>query len=243
MTDVADALARAEAALTEIPADSGVSAVVAGIPCVSYPLKQAWATQAKAMVPPRPAALDAALEWVSGHADVPGLWAVMTRGRHVTQPVFTERGLTPWLELPVLLLGGADRLASVPHVQGLEVSLATSPAEFLAVYGEELTPLVSPASLAAPSYHHLVGRVDGVPVACAQVREVAGTAYISAITVVPGARGRGFGSAISAAATRYALGLRPRAVWLCAQKDLHRMYGRLGFRPVDVHVQLRTDGD
>ena len=242
MTDVADLLARA-AAVVELPSGApGSAAVVGGIPCVSYPIAQAWATQAKAMVPPHPAGLDQAIDWLSGHAHGgPDQWVVTTRERYARLGVFGDRRLAPWLELPVLVLGSAAQARTAPHPAGLAVGTPANAEEFLAVYGAELAPLVSPAVLAAPDHHLLVGRLDGVPVACAQVREVVGTAYISAVTVLPECRGKGIGRAISAAAARYALGLEPRAVWLCAVAGLHGLYGALGFRAVDVHVQLRPN--
>ncbi len=239
MTDLADLLARAEASLADVPPDIATSAVVAGIACVSYPIDQPWATQAKAMGPPSASALDQAIEWLDAHAAVRGQWTVTTRARYAGQPEFTRRGFRPWLELPVLVLGSVARLAAAAPVAGFTVGAPDSAEEFLGVYGAELAPLVTPAVLAAPGYHLLVGRVDGAAVACAQVRQVAGTAYMSAIGVLPEWRGRGVGTAISAAAARYALGLQPRAVWLSAEVHLHGMYGRIGFRPVDTHVLLR----
>jgi GNAT superfamily N-acetyltransferase len=244
MTDVADLLARAEVALTDLSAAASaagsVSAVVEGIPCARHPVDHPWATQAKAMSPPRPYALDAAIGWLEEHAPAPGCWTVTTRLRHVADPVFVGRGLTPWLELPVLVLGRADRVRNAPDLPGLELSPAHDVAEFLAVFGADLAPLVPAGILTEPGHHHLVGRIAGEPVACARVREVAGTAYVSGIAVVPSHRGKGVGTAISAAAARVALTARPRAVWLTAVAGpLHRLYGRLGFQQVDVHVQLR----
>jgi ribosomal protein S18 acetylase RimI-like enzyme len=239
MTDLADLLARAEAALADVPPEIGTSAVVAGITCVSYPIDQPWATQAKAMGPPSASALDQAVEWLDAHAAARGEWVVTTRARYAGRPEFTRRGFRTWLELPALVLGSVARLVAAAPVAGFTVGAPGSAEEFLGVYGAELAPLVTPAVLAAPSYHLLVGRVDGTAVACAQVREVAGTAYICAVGVLPEWRGRGAGTAISATAAKYALGLQPRAVWLTAEAHLHRMYGRIGFRPVDTHVLLR----
>jgi GNAT superfamily N-acetyltransferase len=240
MTDVADLLARAEAARAELGPGSGAdTAVVAGIPCVSYRVDQPWACQAKAMYPPTRVALDAVLDWLEEHAVTRQQWTVMTRQRHDDAPVFTAAGLTPWLALPILALGRADLLERVATVDGLDVGPASGTAEFLAVYGEELAPLITPGTLADPTHHHLVGRIDGQPVACVQVREVANTAYLSGVTVVPACRGRGIGSATSVAATRFALASHPRAVWLAAESHLHPMYARLGFRQVGVHTLLR----
>lgn len=240
MTDVADLLARAEAARAVLGPTSGAdSAVVEGIPCVSHRVDQPWACQAKAMVPPTSAALDAATDWLEARAVTRRQWTVMTRQRHVGAPVFSAAGLSPWLTLQILALGRADLLERIAAVDGLDVGPASGAAEFLAVYGEELAPLITPGILADPTHHHFVGRVDGQPVACVQVREVANTAYISGVTVIPACRGRGIGTAISVAATRFALASHPRVVWLAAESHLHPMYARLGFGQVGVHVLLR----
>lgn len=235
MTDVADLVARAEAALGLL-SSSGESALVEGIPCATYPIGEPWASQAKAMLPPAPGALDAAISWLSARSPV---WSVMTRQKFASLDVFTSRGLTPWTELPVLVLVRAAALRAARTVP-LEVGPAASSSEFLAVFGEELAPLVTDGTLADPAYDHLVGRVDGQPVACAQIRRAAGTAYVSAITVLPAYRGQGFGLAISAAAVHSALASQPRLVWLAATPELHAMYARLGFRPVDTHVLLTS---
>lgn len=237
MTDVADLVARAEGALGLL-SSSGESELVQGIPCASYPIGEPWASQAKAMLPPPPAALDAAIDWLSARAPA---WSVMTRQRFASLDVFTSRGLTPWTELPVLVLVRRAAIEATPTVP-LEVGPAASAEEFLTVYGQELAPLVTAGTLADPEYDHLVGRVDGQPVACARVRRAAGTAYLGAITVLPERRGQGYGLAISAAATHAALATQPRLVWLAAAPELHPMYGRLGYRLVDTHVLL-TRGD
>jgi GNAT superfamily N-acetyltransferase len=104
-----------------------------------------------------------------------------------------------------------------------------------------LAPLVTDGVLADPHHDHLVGRIDGQPVACARIRRVLGTAYLSAITVLPQFRGQGYGLAISAAATRQARTTHPSLVWLAAVSELHPMYARLGYRPVDTHVLLKRE--
>jgi hypothetical protein len=233
MTDVADLVARAEAALG-LPATSGESELVQGIPCSTYPIGEPWASQAKTMLPPPPAALDAAIGWLEARSPA---WTVMTRERFAHLGVFTSRGLEPWLELPILVLTQRAALRRTDAVP-LAVGPATSAAEFLAVYGAELAPLVTDGALADPDDELLVGRVDGRPVACARIRRALGAAYVSAITVLPAERGNGYGLAISAAASNAALATQPRFVWLSALPDVQPLYTRLGYRPVDTHVLL-----
>ena len=241
MTDLADLLARAEAALADVPADSGTSAVVAGIACVSYPIGQPWATQAKAMGPPSVSALEQAIEWLDAHAAAPGQWAVTTRARYAGRPEFTGAGSGRGWSFPSWSWAVSPGSRPRPRSPVSPSARRTARRSSSASTARDLAPLVTPGVLASPTYHLLVGRVDGVAVACAQVREVAGTAYVSAVGVLPEWRDRGIGSAISAAAARYALGLQPRAVWLSAEPHRHRMYGRIGFRPVDAHVLLRPE--
>jgi GNAT superfamily N-acetyltransferase len=231
-TDVVAALSAAESVLPE--AADGVSAeVVAGIPCVSFPIAHSWATQAKVMEVPSPDALAAATGWLSKHAPA---WTVTIRGAHAKEPVFA--GLTPHVELPCLVLAADTEPGSVPEVDGLTIGPSRDQAEFLAVFGEEFAPLFTSKALAHKGSRYLVGKVDGLPVACAKVELAAGTAYIGGVTVLPSHRGRGIGVAISAAAVEAAKQLNPTLVWLTAVRELHPLYTRLGFREADVHLQL-----
>lgn len=230
-TEVTAALSRATLAMPEPVGGGTVAEVVAGIPCVSYPIRQPWATQAKVMDVPGPPALAAATGWLAAHAKE---WTVTIRAAHAGEAVF--RGLEPSLELPCLTLAADPE--PVPAVEGLTIGPARDPAEFLEVYGQELAPLVTEQALAHKGSSYLVGRIDGRPVACGMVRMAAGTAYISAITVPPAHRGRGIGTAISAAAVEAAKRQSPSLVWLSAVRELHPLYVRLGFRVADVHLQL-----
>ncbi|GAB3413441.1 GNAT family N-acetyltransferase [Flindersiella endophytica] len=232
-TDVVAALSAAESALPAELAEGAFAEVVAGIPCVSYPLRQPWATQAKVMDVPSPHALAAATGWLADHA---AAWTVTIRAAHAREPVFA--GLTPRLELPCLVLSAGPEAGSVHAVDGLTIGRSHDRAEFLAVFGEEFAPLFAPQALAHKDSRYLVGRIDGQPVACAKVELAAGTAYIGGIAVLPSHRGRGIGVAISAAAVEAARQLDPSLIWLTAVRELHPLYTRLGFREADVHVQL-----
>lgn len=236
-TDVVRQTSEAELVLP--PTGAGVEAERIGrIACVRYDIDHAWATQAKVMHPVDPDELDRALEWMGKRADE---WTVTTREVYVDDPVFADRGLRPidgaTLELVCMRLSDLDELASAPAVPELTIEPATDPDEFLSVYGTELAPLVAPQLFADPRRNYLVGRLDGVAVACARVDVLARTAYVSGVTVRPDWRHRGFGTAISAAAARRGLASR-RVVWLTAVDELGPLYTALGFRPVDVHVQL-----
>ncbi len=224
-----DLLARADEQLALASADD--AADVHGIACAHFPVPYPWGTQAKALsAPPTPTALAAALAWLRSRSTA---WTVMTR--EPGHPVFT--GLTRWLTLPALVLRS---LAPAAEPAGLTVGPAVDGAEFLSVYGAELAPVIR---VGAPDDEYLVGRYGGEPVACARVRWAAGTAYVSGVTVVPEHRGRGFGAAISVAATRRGAD-RARVVWLHAADLARPLYERLGYVHVEDHVLMvpATDG-
>lgn len=231
--EVVAALSAAEATLPDEVGGGVFAEVVAGIPCVSYPIPHSWATQAKVMDVPSPEAFAAATEWLGKHAPA---WTVTIRAEHANEPVFA--GLTPRVELPCLVLSADPEPGFVPNVDGLTIARSLDQAEFLSVFGTEFAPLFRPGALAHKGARYLVGRMDGQPVACAKAELAAGTAYIGGVTVAPSHRGRGVGKAISAAAVEAAKELDPSLVWLTAVRELHPLYTPLGFREADVHLQL-----
>jgi GNAT superfamily N-acetyltransferase len=232
-TDVVAALSAAEQVMPESLPDGAYAELVDGIPCVSYPIPHSWATQAKVMDVPKPDAFAAATEWLGRHAPA---WTVTIRAEHAGEPVFA--GLTPRVELPCLVLSAGPEQGFVPDVDGLTIGRSVDQAEFLAVFGTEFAPLFASQALAHKGSRYLVGRIGGRPVACAKVELAAGTAYIGGVTVSPGHRGHGIGKAISAAAVEAAKQLNPSLIWLTAVRELHPLYAPLGFREVDVHLQL-----
>ena len=84
--------------------------------------------------------------------------------------------------------------------------------EFLEVFGRDLGPVVQ-RQLGLPDREFLVVRHGGRAIGCARLRDLAGTTYVGGITVVPQLRGRRWGRAVSALATRRALERSPLA-WL-----------------------------
>lgn len=238
--DLADAVAVAESARADLSDVGGDWAIVNGIPCVRLPVDYPWAVQAKAMSPPDALALAAAVRWMAGWGSS---GTVVTRRQHADHAVFTAAGLRPartlsamvWLEEP----------AGVAPVSGLDISAARSAAEFrtpFVSFGVDLAPLVTPRHLSAPSQRYLVGRFGGAPVACAQILWTAGTAYVSAVAVLPEFRGRGVGTAVSVAASQMARARCAGPVWLHAETRLQPLYRRLGYRGVDEHIQLSMAG-
>jgi len=225
-------------AYQEMAHDSDVDSdweIVNGIPCSHHPIPWPWATQARVTVAvPSTAALSAAVEWLESRST---MWTVATRADHTRAPVF--RDLNPWQELPAHVLSDPEGLDKAPTVPGLTIDLARDPEEFLAIWGRELAPMLTPRHLTSPAYRHVIGRIDGQAVACARIRRTAQTAYLSAVTVRPQYRGRGIGTAVSAAASRLATELA-NVVWLHATAEAAPLYRRLGYRHVDDHVLLTS---
>jgi GNAT superfamily N-acetyltransferase len=89
----------------------------------------------------------------------------------------------------------------------------------------------------------LVWEVGGEPVAQASARPVtAGMSRIGPVYTPPGRRRRGYGAAVTAAASRWALDRGARHVLLytdLANPTTNRLYPRLGYRPRYDAVELR----
>ena len=78
-----------------------------------------------------------------------------------------------------------------------------------------------------------LGRVEGVPVTCA-MSVVAGDAVgIFAVGTVPGARGRGYGSAVTSRALIHGFAAGAGFGVLTASPEVQRVYERLGFRVIE----------
>lgn len=232
--DLVDLVGRADAAWFRI---SGVD--VHGVPCVAFDVDTPWATQATVTERadlPDPAALAGVRAWLEAQGR--GSWRMRAREAQVGEAALA--GLVPRLRLGVWL---TDRRPSYAVPEGVEIGAAHDPAEFLAVFGEPLAPLLA-TQFGQPGHTFLVLRERGQAVACARVTEVGGTAYVSAVTVRDGERGRGMGRLMSAAATRYGL-RRAGLAWLHCEDELGPLYEQLGYQRITTHVDLepRTASD
>ncbi|MBO0827104.1 MAG: GNAT family N-acetyltransferase [Streptosporangiales bacterium] len=223
-------LADAAAAATGAPGRR--TALVQGVRCVVYGVAERWGAQAITFDEPRRDALDAATAWLAERA---GASMVTTRARYAGHPALAGR--VPGAELPALVLA-EDQVSGERDTAGLEIGPAHDRAEYLSVFGAELAPLVTEADLADPYRTYLVGRREGVPVAIAMVRRTGDAAQVGAVAVLPDHGGRGYGTAISAAATRTAIRSGVKLVWLHSTPASERIYARLGYRVVDRHLQL-----
>ena len=168
--------------------------------------------------------------------------------------------LRPEDELPVLALGGTEarRLTSADQEQppapaaSLEVGPPQDLDELLAAYGGWMEDpglaagLVVAADLGRARRRFLVARA-GSPgraevVGCAMVWFAGGTAYLSGLGVLPGARGRGYGRALAVEAARVGASAPVDTVWMYATDAGERLYRRVGFRPAGSVVRYRPRG-
>ncbi len=225
----ADAVKRIDRAVSSLarPLGPWPYAEPAGIPCVAYPIQAEWAAQGvlteRAAPQPEEAVAEVA-EWLDAHA---------VAGWHLVLPEHTPVP-AGYREVLALHADMAERDCGPPELaSGLELVPAAEPEEFLVPYGAELAPVLT-GSPGPPDDHLVLLRAHGQPVACARVRQAAGTAYVSAVTVAAGHRGHGLGLAVSRAAAHLAWGLSDLA-WLHREGGLARLYAPLGFAPVTVH--------
>jgi len=107
-------------------------------------------------------------------------------------------------------------------------------------FGERPASPSGPAP--APEPGQTLWEVDGEPVALASTRApVAAMSRIGPVYTPPGARGNGYGTAVTAAAAAWALTASARHIVLftdLANPVSNRIYPRIGFRPVEDAAEL-----
>jgi GNAT superfamily N-acetyltransferase len=140
-------------------------------------------------------------------------------------------------ELPALVTpaGGSQSV--------LDVEVARDLDEFRDIYGSsfEMRPGLADALVVTADlemHPHLIGRVGGVGVACAQVRPGADMAYVNGVGVLPSQRGRGYGKAMLAACGVEAAARGCELAWLNASPRSVGFYEAIGFELVDTHLAL-----
>lgn len=233
--DLVDLLGRAGAAWSQVAAAgrARAAAVLHGVPCHAFDIEEPWAAQATFTGEPDLPDSEAIAEitaWLAAHGRHG--WQLRVRAEQADAPVFAALRAKTTL--------GVWATESRPHFtvpSGVEIGPAHNPAEFLAVAGAELAPLVT-GDIAHPGRTLLVLREQGRPVACARVTEAAGTGYVSAIEVHAERRRHGLGTLISAAATDFAL-RQAGLAWVHCVDDVAGLYAGLGYRRLTTHVDLQ----
>ena len=205
--------------------------LVAGLVVVGLGVPEPWGVQVAVLVPdPDPVDVASAVAWCRERDRDPQVVVrARCRDRFPDYAVVEELGA---------LVASAEAEQDV-----LAIELATDVAEFRAVYGGSfgMRPgvaegLVVEADLEAVP--HLLGRVDGRAVACAQLRIGDGRGFVSGVGVLPDVQGRGCGSAMLAACRDEAGRRGCDLVWLTAGPANVPFYVSIGFELVDVHVAL-----
>jgi ribosomal protein S18 acetylase RimI-like enzyme len=206
-------------------------AEIAGLTVVSVGVDQPWGVQIVAMDDAVDAeAVAAAVVWCRA-----GGYEPQVRVRAA------DRGALPAYavveEVPALVApaGGEQSVVDIVRATDLE--------EFRDVYTRSFgmppglaAGLVVAADLDA--HPHLLGRVDGRDVGCAQLRPGSDLAYVSGVGVLPAERGRGYGKALLVACRTEAAARGCELVWLNASSTSVGFYEAIGFELVDVHLAL-----
>lgn len=209
-------------------------AEIAGLTVVGLGVDEPWGVQIVAMPDePRRASVDEAVRWCADRGFTP---EVVVRGRH--RQVLGELPVLEDLAAFAAPAGGAGQ-------DLLDVVAAADVEEYRAVYASSFAmrpglaeTLVVAADLTAAGVAHLVGRVDGRAVACAQVRAGAELALVAGVGVVPDVQKRGYGTAMLAACRAEAARRGCTTVWLNAAPHNMPFYEGIGFEVVDTHVAL-----
>ncbi len=247
--DLVELVGRADAERNAAPPvghrpDGARYATVAGIACAHLPLPYAWATQASltglgAGAAPAPSHVVAEVTaWLEGQS--PSSWHLVV-GEEQAAAALEAGDLVEQMRHGVWLCDVMPEVVA-PQEEPTDPQLvpAASVEEFLSVFGAELGPVVR-GQLDLPDREFVVVRQGGRAVACARLRDLAGTTYVGGVTVVPELRGRGWGRAVSALATRRALQRSPVA-WLHCEDAVSPLYAALGYRRVTTHVHLGPRG-
>lgn len=203
---------------------------VAGLTVVSLGVDEPWGLQVVATVGFDPSAVAVAVEWCRDRRREP---QVIVRERDAAR--LTSYRVVDELPALVAPAGGSQAI--------LDVEVARDVEEFRAVYGSsfEMPPGLADALVTAADldlHPHLIGRADGLAVACAQVRPGAGMAYVNGVGVLRSHRGRGYGAATIEACRAEAAIRGSDLVWLNASPASVGFYETIGFELVDTHLAL-----
>ncbi|HET6818140.1 MAG TPA: GNAT family N-acetyltransferase [Mycobacteriales bacterium] len=205
---------------------------VAGLTLVSLGVDEPWGLQLLAMPsPPDARAVPEAVAWCRG--ELRREPSVMVRAADRAS-LSTYRVVD---EMPALVApSGGDQ-----HV--LEIEVTDDADEFRDLYAATFEmPREPSAALVVGAdvgpHRHLVGRVGGRAVACAQVRPGPELAYVNGVGVLPAERGHGYGAAMMTACRVEARVHGCELVWLNASPTSVGFYEAIGFELVDTHVAL-----
>ena len=190
---------------------------------------------------PDPGAVTALLDEVAA-AGLPYTLSVRPGDAGAFAQLAIERGLAWADDLPLMLLetAAARRPAPVPGFGVRELApaeVARHVAVAVAGFGfpaEAFEQIANPDLLAVDGYRCYLGELNGEPVATGISVTFGPLTGLFSIATVPGRRGRGFGTAITARAISDAGRAGSAWCWLQSSPDGHPIYEGLGFRTVET---------
>jgi predicted GNAT family acetyltransferase len=213
----------------------GACATVTGIPTPS--VNGVWAERPD----PDLFSFAALLDEVAA-AGVPYSLRLRPRSEEALGQLACARGMTLATEITLMALGSRDEVPAIPEPAGLTIRrlapdespvAATVGAAGFGVAEETFRRIVSPDLLRLNSVRCYVGEVDKRAVTTATSVTLGGFTGIFCVATLPGWRGRGFGTAITARAV--ADGLVAGSRWCCLEATPAGLsaYRAVGFRAIE----------
>lgn len=185
-----------------------------------------------------------AVEWgvqVRRDNGVPGGGYDLPAGRHPSvETALAAVGHEILLARPMMAVPVADLVAPRVAADVRQVASDEDIDAFRAVqvrgFGSDpaLAPLQTPwEAVRLPGATYVVAWLGDEPVACAMATTVAGTCGVFGVATLPEQRGRGLGTAVTAAVVRAGARQGATLAWLQASPMGEPVYRAMGFRPVD----------
>jgi ribosomal protein S18 acetylase RimI-like enzyme len=210
----------------------GLHGLVTGMPVPT--LNGAWVLSADASATQVQAELDAVNE-----EDVPFCLQCRSSWRSAGQVIASARGLTTEPDIPLMARAGPLEAApaaglSVRHLERGEAHVhceVAGPA--FGAPPELFAQLVTDEVLGLAEVTGYVGRVSGEEVVTALSVTVDDAVGIFNVATLPAHRGRGYGAAITATATREAFERGAAYAWLQSSQAGYGVYERLGFATLE----------
>jgi N-acetylglutamate synthase len=216
-------------------ADDGAVALATGIPVPTF--NGVWLERAD----PSVAAVAALLDKVAADGAPYSLW-LRSGSDGALSELAVNRGMTCDERVPAMVLD-ATAVAASPSPAGLvirrlgpgQASVHTQVAAAgFGMPSEHLERVCTPASMELDGVRCYVGELDGQPVTTGLACTLGGRTGLFDIATLPGFRGRGYASAITARAIADGVAAGASWCWLQSSAAGYQVYRNLGFREIDA---------